>query len=272
MDFVLTHVEKRLWIVQNTIGLSLYDFDFAKHFSCRHPIRIDQPITAIARMGAADIYSDRYTDFANQGINLIHTPEQYELSTLLPNWYPKISDLTPHSRWFDDFPDAGVVDDEFGWPVFIKGERQTTRHNRSMAIAESEEHFKQICMAWGSDPVLAWQRMVCRKFEPLRSLYADTTNEIPKSYEFRCFCWNGVCVGIGNYWVAESYQPTPSEHGEITQLAETVANRLSLPFLVVDIAQCVDGRWIVIECNDGQDSGYTGVNRIGMWNRILELL
>jgi len=41
--------------------------------------------------------------------------------------------------------------------------------------------------------------------------------------------------------------------------------------LVVDVAQSIDGRWIVIECNDGQESGYAGVSPIGLWQNIIAL-
>jgi hypothetical protein len=36
-------------------------------------------------------------------------------------------------------------------------------------------------------------------------------------------------------------------------------------------AQDQQGRWIVIECNDGQESGYAGVSPIGMWQHIVEI-
>jgi hypothetical protein len=44
-----------------------------------------------------------------------------------------------------------------------------------------------------------------------------------------------------------------------------------VPFLVVDIAQTETGQWIVIECNDGQESGYAGVSPFGLWQRIVDL-
>lgn len=47
--------------------------------------------------------------------------------------------------------------------------------------------------------------------------------------------------------------------------------RLGVPFLVVDVAQTEAGRWIVIECNDGQESGYAGVQPRALWRRILDI-
>ena len=30
-----------------------------------------------------------------------------------------------------------------------------------------------------------------------------------------------------------------------------------------------DGNWIVIELNDGQESGYAGVNKLQLWQKII---
>ena len=52
-------------------------------------------------------------------------------------------------------------------------------------------------------------------------------------------------------------------------VAREAALRLDVAFVVVDIAQALDGRWIVIECNDGQESGYAGVSPLGLWQAII---
>jgi hypothetical protein len=43
-----------------------------------------------------------------------------------------------------------------------------------------------------------------------------------------------------------------------------------VPFLVIDIAQRQDGRWVLIECNDGQESGYAGVSPFSLWQHVVE--
>jgi glutathione synthase/RimK-type ligase-like ATP-grasp enzyme len=55
------------------------------------------------------------------------------------------------------------------------------------------------------------------------------------------------------------------------EMAAEAARRVNLPFVVVDMAQRVDGRWTVIEINDAQESGYAGVPRLAMWQRIVEI-
>lgn len=54
-------------------------------------------------------------------------------------------------------------------------------------------------------------------------------------------------------------------------VARQAAEQVAVPFLVVDMAQTVDGRWIVIECNDGQESGYAGIPPNVLWRNILKI-
>ena len=54
-------------------------------------------------------------------------------------------------------------------------------------------------------------------------------------------------------------------------LASEAARRVNVPCLVVDLAQDVAGGWLVIECNDAQESGYAGVSAIGLWQKIVDI-
>ncbi|MDB4960416.1 MAG: hypothetical protein JWP01_415 [Myxococcales bacterium] len=54
-------------------------------------------------------------------------------------------------------------------------------------------------------------------------------------------------------------------------MASEATRRVNVPFLVVDLAQDAAGTWLVIECNDGQESGYAGVSAIGLWQTIIEI-
>jgi len=47
---------------------------------------------------------------------------------------------------------------------------------------------------------------------------------------------------------------------------------MNVAFLTIDLAQTIDGDWIVIECNDGQDSGYMGCKPMLLWRNLLNLL
>lgn len=269
--FTLAQVDDRLWVVYHPIGMANYDFDFGAQFPCRHPATLSQPIKAIARLGSASSYEQRFADFSAMGVTLVNDPESYLRGTQLPYWYPCIEELTPRSLWFEQPPSAKDVEAHFSWPVFVKGERQTNRHSRRQSIIESREQFETVMSEWSIDPVLAWQRVTVREFVPLRSVGESSALLMPAAFEFRTFWWHEECVGVGKYWRAYDYDWTPAEAANALAVAREAARRLKVPFLVIDLAQTVSGKWIIIECNDGQESGYAGVQPRAMWNRIMEL-
>jgi hypothetical protein len=41
-------------------------------------------------------------------------------------------------------------------------------------------------------------------------------------------------------------------------------------FVVIDLAQTITGKWIVIECNDGMESGYAGASPFAIWQAIID--
>jgi hypothetical protein len=142
-----------------------------------------------------------------------------------------------------------------------------------LSIAENAAAFERITAVFRKDPILRWQSIVCREFVKLRLVSDDDPERIPASFEFRSFWWHGQCVGLGPYWIAtQRYAMNESERRGALAIAAEAAKRVDVPFLVVDLAQTVEGQWLVIECNDGQESGYAGVSPLGLWQNILTLL
>jgi hypothetical protein len=267
----LLHVEDTLWMLAAPTGQGIYDFPFDRFFACRRPYLLpEEGVVAVARAGAWNDYSVRYRELEAEGIRLVHSPEQHLLASELPHWYPKLEGLTPRSVVFDARPDAETVERALGWPVFVKGERQTSRHRKSLSILESPDAFRRAMEVYASDSILRWQRVVCREFRLLRRVEEGAPDRIPSSFEFRTFWWHGKLVGWGHYWWQGSpYAPNAAEERDMLAVAGEAARRLSVPFLVVDVAQEVTGRWLVIECNDGQESGYAGLSPFTLWQNIV---
>ncbi|MFY2563892.1 ATP-grasp domain-containing protein [Corallococcus terminator] len=268
----LFQVEELLWVLSAPTGKGIYDFGFDRFFACRRPYQPPESLEVVARVGVWSDYAERYRELAASDVKLVHSPEQHLLATELPHWYPRLTDLTPRSVWYDTRPSAKTVGDMLGWPVFVKGERQTSRHRKSLSIIEGPEQFERAMATYATDPILHWQRVVCRELRPLRRVEEGAPDRIPSSFEFRTFWWRGELVGWGPYWwQGTPYTMNEAEQHEALGLGREVARRVDVPFLVVDLAQEVSGRWIVIECNDGQESGYAGVSPFALWRNILEL-
>ena len=262
-------VEDTLAIIVSPTGVHAYDFDFRLHFDCRHPYRMEREFDGILRIGAPSDYAAVHAEAAELGVRALNDPSQHLLASEIEHWYPLIADSTPKTRIYDELPDADAIDAEFGWPVFLKGSRQTSKHNPDLAVIRDATHYLAARDAYRRDPILHWQTPVLREFVPLSPVNGHVAGKINPSMEFRTFWLHGQCVGAGPYW----YQVAPYAHARLDDglmLAETVARRVAVPFLVVDIAMTADGRWIVIECNDAQESGHAGIPPLRLWRNILD--
>lgn len=262
-------VEQRMAVLVSPQGVAAYDFDFALNFACDHPRELPAGTPLLLRVGAADDYAALCATLAQDGLRPINPPEAHLLCSELEHWYPLIEQLTPRSRIYPSLPPADVIEAEFGWPVFIKGSRQTSKHDPSLAVVDSRERYASAAAAYARDPILHWQRPVVREFVRLQPVRGDVAGKIRPSLEFRTFWLHGECVGHGPYW----YQVPRYECADIDDglaIAQQAACRVNAPFLVVDIAKTVDGRWIVIECNDAQESGHAGIPPLRLWREVME--
>jgi hypothetical protein len=265
-------LDDKLWVLNAPTGVPIYDFDFRAFFPCTTPWQRTKEVLAVGRIGAFADYETTYSGLLAEGVRLVHSPELHFRISQLPGWYPLIEAVTPRSRWFSEIPSASDVEQDFQWPVFVKGIRQTSRHQRSLAIISNPEQFESAMEVYGHDRILRWQPLVVREYVPLRPVEDSGQTRIPSSFEFRTFWWRGRCVGAGRYWwEGRMYDWNPTERQQALALAEDAAQRVNACFVVVDIAMTATGRWIVIECNDGQESGYAGVSPIGLWQKILRI-
>lgn len=251
------------------VGLASYDFDFRSTFFCRSLI-YGSSRHVIARIGAIDDYEGTFAALEAAGIRLVHDPAQHALAASICGWEPLLRGLTPETLVADELPPVAEIAERFGWPLFIKGDRQTSRHRAELSVARGPEDYLRISQAWKSDRILHWQKAAIRRFVPLRKV-GDRPEGIQASFEFRVFCWRGEVVGYGPYWTSHAYRANPHEAEAICDLAARAARLVDVPFLVVDIAQTATGEWIVIECNDGQESSYGGVVPLGLWQRIVDV-
>ncbi|MCE9530545.1 MAG: ATP-grasp domain-containing protein [Planctomycetes bacterium] len=268
----LLHVENAFWVLSAPTGVGNYDFRFDQFFRCARPWQPPDNITAVARLGAFPSYESVYDALRTEGTTLVHSPEEYRRATELPCWYPLIEDLTPASHWFPSFPDLEEVTSRLSWPIFMKGTRQTSRHRRELSIIDGPEQFRRILDTYATDPILRSQGVVCRQFVPLRLVEESDPNRLPSAFEFRTFWWKGSLVGCGRYWwEGKFYRMTQDEERACLAIAQETARRVRVPFLVVDVAQAADGKWIVIECNDGQESGLGGVSPVALWQKIIDI-
>ena len=269
----LMHVEDRLWIAAAATGVPAYDFDFSSFFAVRRPWHREHAVRAISRLGATGEYVERFERLRDEDrVLLVHDLSEHLRCSQLPHWYPILSDLTPRSLWYDQSPDPDEVERSFAWPIFVKGERQTSRHQRRLSIIENRTHFGEAMRQYQADPILGWQRVVCREYVPPREVGEQSAVTLPRAFEFRTFWWRGQFVGASPYWTDIHYDWTAAEREAALTVAAEAARRVNVTFLGIDVAMTRDdGRWIVIECNDGQDCGYRALSPMLLWRKILDI-
>ena len=259
-------------IMIKSIGNNSYDFNFRNYFECKSVVNsIDAPI--ILRVGAIGDYVELEKLVNNMGCKLAMTFEEHKMASELSNWYPLISEHTPYSKIYNEFPKIEDVLKEFSFPFFVKGNRQTNKHSKKLCIIENYNMYKELEKHWKVDSILHWQDVVIREYIDLQKVDdLSFPDMVPFSYEFRLFFWKNQLVSYGSYWtMGVQYKLNESDKQEVFSLAQKVAEIINVPFLAVDVAKTNQGKWIVIEVNDAQESGYVGVNRNELWKNIIDI-
>ena len=267
----IIRLENKLVVVSETINVSVYDFNFELHFACSHPYVFAGEEPCVLRIGPIADYPAEYDAKLEMGLRLVNSPQQHLRASELEAWYPLIEELTPRTVVYDTLPSAERIEAEFNWPIFLKGSRQTSKHNPDLAVIRSRSHYEVAMQRYRTDPILHWQKPVIREFIPLQPVAGHVPGKVTTSMEYRSFWWHGRCVGWGRYWYQiEPYACADVEAG--LAVAQLAASRLNVPFLVVDFAKTQDGRWIIIECNDAQESGYVGIPAQTLWRNLLAMI
>lgn len=266
-------LENKLWVITSPTGISVYDFEFRRYFKCRTPYLMEGERPGVVRAGAFEDYALFYQTMLRDGIRLLNTPEEQKRCSSLPQWYPLCTTDTPRSRWYEGIPSYDEITGEFALPVFVKGARQTSRHQAAASIIRDRADYERVTAIFRADAVLHWQQFVCREFVKLRKVEGEAGNKVAPAFEFRTFWYRGTLLGAGRYWYAvPDYNWTETEKVEALTVAARVAEVLDCGFLVVDLAMTEGGQWIVIECNDGMESGYAGVSPFTLWPELLKQL
>ena len=185
-------------------------------------------------------------------------------------FYPSISDLTAKSVVVNTESDLAVAAETIGFPCFVKGGIKSLKEKGWTACtAVDAEDLKAKWEVFRTRTYSAQNKMIVREVLPLRHK-RKTENGFPMGREYRCFFTHSFTLGYGYYWTGDDplAQLSPTEEKDMLKVAATVAMRLKVPLLVVDVGQLDDGRWVVIETGDPQFCGVTQINALQFWNAL----
>lgn len=227
-------------------------------FTCTNRLpEIHKGDLVIGRYSLYPFYADQEKDIEYLGATLINSYQQHRYIADLQNYVYDLHDLTPKT-WdnLQDIPEVG--------PFVIKGETNSRKSNwlRDM-YAPDKKAAIDICNRLSNDGLMQQQKLYIRQYVPLVKLM-DGVNGMPVTMEFRFFVAYQKLLCGGFYWqnYVDDLGSVPDFHQADLNLLNEVIRRVGNKsnFYVIDVAQTQSGEWIVIELNDGQQSGLSCVD------------
>lgn len=234
----------------------------------------ETPTVWIGYIPTPERYAAVYTAARAKNLRLVNSPEEHLRAQEFDRAYPLLGDLTPKSIIVMSPDECASAARELNFPVFVKGAVQSRKlRGWKACVAENEAELAALAR------VLLFEldertrgRVIVRELARLRHARVSPQG-FPFGREYRVFILKGEIVGLGYYWEGDDPLMTLSD-GErriVSELALEAAARLGVPYVAVDIGQCEDGRWIVIETGDAQFSGISRISPIQLWSNLQQV-
>jgi len=213
----------------------------------------------IPRYSALPFNEELEQDVKALGSELINSHAEHVYVANLRNWYYHLANYTPRT-WFamDQLPEEG--------PFVLKGATNSKKHQwTTHMFARDKREAIEVFGRLAADGYVGHQPIYARQYVPLRKLCDPISPQAgPVCEEYRFFVLDGVVLASGFYWsnyqddIEEKMDPgvVPWEFlsAVICQVWEHIR------FWAVDVARTEAGDWIVVELNDGQQSGLSAVD------------
>jgi hypothetical protein len=201
------------------------------------------------------------------GKNLITKPEEYKFCHQFPCWYSRLSSKnTPKSIWypgnkFDLDEIVNSLANEFGdKPLIVKDYVKSRCYEWESACyipsASSPVDIKRVvnnflqlqsCDLEGG--------LVFREYIPLKCNGKHPKTDLPLPNEYRFFIYKGKILTQNIRWDSRDYSKATKPP---QQLVENIIPYVFSTFFAVDVAETIDGSWIIIELNDGGTASIIG--------------
>lgn len=223
----------------------------------------------IGRYSLLPFYADQAKDIDYVGASLINDYNQHRYIADLGNYIVDLERLTPRTwRNIEDIPETG--------PFVLKGETNSRKSHwlRDM-FAKNKTEAIAIHNRLADDGLLSSQKIFIRQYVPLVK-YMDGVNGMPVTKEFRFFVAYGEVLCGDYYW--QNYiddigiKPDANEVPRtfLQNVIDRVGNQSN--FYTIDVGQTLTGEWIVIELNDGQQSGLSCNKPAHLYENLLRVL
>jgi hypothetical protein len=229
--------------------------------------RAEAPELAIFRgwMMRPSDYQALYDALRVRGLELINSPAAYCTCHYLPESYPIIREETPATVWLPleacgDLDRIMALLAPFGdQPVIVKDFVKSRKHEwfeacyiPSAADRQAVDRVVRRFLELQGDDIS--EGLVFRAYVAFQPIGAHPQSGMPLTREHRLFFLDGTLLADAPYWDApiDEIAKLPAEH------FKRVAARVPSRFFTMDVAQRIDGSWMIVELGDAQVAGLPG--------------
>lgn len=268
-------------------GLSFELLDYATIVNHNNPVRAVRDISvhsplelAIYRgwMLSASHYAVLYDALGSRGIQLINNAEQYRYTHHLPQSMPLIKKHTPQTVWMETDGKQLSYDAIMQLLLPFSGQSLVMKD----FVKSAKHYWYQACYIPSASDATAVKNtvdyflkirgddleggLVFREFMEFKPLADHPASRMPLIKEYRLFFLHGERIDTVRYWDIEGYEETEAPPDD---LFSDIARQVRSNFFTMDVAQRLDGEWMIIELGDGQVAGLPATTDLDAFYRRL---
>lgn len=212
----------------------------------------------IGRYSVLPYYKELEYDLNIKNSKLINSYKEHLYVAELMNYIEDLKEMTPKT-----WSSLEEVPYNIDHPLVLKGSTNSKKFlwNTHM-YAEDRSSAVKVMLNLMNDSLIGQQQIRVRKYEPLVT-FEIGAGGYPITKEFRFFVLDGKIISGGYYWSPfyDDLLETHKNELSIENIPKDFLNEAirrvkdNIRFFAIDVAQKIDGNWIVIEINDGQMSG-----------------
>ena len=231
----------------------------------------------IPRYSALPYYEEQERDMRCVGASMLNTKREHDYCADLLSYAEDLGSLTPKT-WASP---SGVSQEEPGAFV-LKGATNSKKFLWSSHMyAADRKAVIEVYSRLLDDTMICQQPIYVRRYVPLhcfqRSLW-----DLPITREFRFFVLDGTILSGGYYWASHYEElldrgcdPTLLDPAQVpADFLQEAISRIKdrVRFFAIDVAEKFEGGWIVIEVNDGQQSGLSMNDPVTLYANLKRVL